>query len=128
MNDLIKKAQEETKMLRQIGLENKIIVICEHAQYKNLRDGFKFACHSIIEKIDENTFLVRKNREAGDGYQISLEDVNKLIVSSEFQIVIFVINKDMIINARVSDMIFPDPVSNWYYKNRGLIYGTKFGL
>ena len=116
---------EEGVQMRKLAEAGRIIAICEKGTFEILRSGFLHACHVILEKVNEESFMIRKHRDYGDGKILTSEVDNSL---SEYHTCIFVINREKIINVRVSDMKFPTPVSNWYQENRGWLIGSKFGL
>lgn len=115
-------------MERQIAAEGAILAVCEKDQVKTLRNGFVYACHAIVERIDDNTWKVVKHR-SDQSSTISQEDLEKSV--HLYTTVIFVIDKETIINQRVSDMVYSNseaPIKDFYHRRRGTIIGKKFGL
>ena len=126
-DDIVSFSLKEGVQMRKLAEAGRIIAICEKGSFEILRSGFLHACHTILEKVNEESFMLRKHRDYGDGMILTIDEVDNSGLL-EYHTCIFVINREKIINVRVSDMKFPTPVSNWYQENRGWLIGSKFGL
>jgi hypothetical protein len=134
---MFSKVKEDRDKMRELASKGAILVLCEDGKFNVLLDGFKYAAHTILERMGSTDYLVKKSRETVQtraalsysygGVNLSfMELIDAMYL--KFNHIVIVEDRKTIHFIKVEDLPKQNGLSEWYYNKRGYFTGKKFGL